>query len=249
MRRRTLLCVSFALAVHGAAFLALDRFWFLAATHRPSVDRDRAIELVPEEPDPVALPVTLAAAVPPPQIAPALKPEKRTEPKSEPRLERKPESKPEVQPIAVIQPAPVPPASEAAAVVASVTPVAASSSGFTTAPLSSAAASTAENSSSVANARPSTVPVFSPSTYPSDQKPAYPENARRRKQEGIVVLAVEVSAKGRALQVEVETSSGFPLLDKAALDDVRHGRFKPALLDGVPTASHVLVPVRFQLKD
>ena len=69
MRRRTLLCVLFAVTFHGAAFLALDRFWFLAAPHRPSVDRDRGIELVPEEPDPVALPVTLAAAVSPPQIA------------------------------------------------------------------------------------------------------------------------------------------------------------------------------------
>jgi hypothetical protein len=62
MRRRTLTCVLFTVAVHGASVLALDQLWALAASHRSHVDRDGVIEPVAFVLDAVAPPVALAAA-------------------------------------------------------------------------------------------------------------------------------------------------------------------------------------------
>lgn len=84
--------------------------------------------------------------------------------------------------------------------------------------------------------------------YDRNPPPAYPAAARRAKQEGRVLLAVVVSAQGRALSVALKQSSGFPLLDEAALAGVKSWRFKPARLAGIAVETAVDVPIRFQLK-
>ena len=244
MRRRTFICVSFAVALHGAAFLALDRFWFLAATHRPPVDPESVIELVPSVPEAVALPVALAAAVPPPHLATALELEKQLASKPEPKVEPKTEVKPEP----LLQPKPAPPALEVVEVVASDALATSASLASTPVPVNASAVNAAVNLSFVANDHPSPAPLATPPAYRRNPKPMYPANARLKKQEGDVLLTVEVSAQGRALRVEVATSSGFASLDEAALTTVlRRWRFEPARLDGVPTVARVQVPVRFQL--
>ena len=241
MRRRTLICVSFAVALHGAAYLALDRFWIMAATHRPEVDRDSVIELVPSVTEPVVIPVALA---------PTSELEKPPKPKTETKFEPEPEFKPEVKAEPVIQLATVPSAPSAVVVAASATPVPSFGSASTTVPLNAVTATAAVNPSAVANQRPAIAPVVTQPAYLRKPKPVYPASARLKRQEGIVLLAVEVSAQGKPLRVEVETSSGFALLDEAALTTVlRRWRFTPAQLDGVPVADRVQVPVQFQLDD
>lgn len=83
--------------------------------------------------------------------------------------------------------------------------------------------------------------------YRSNPAPEYPAEARRLKQQGVVVLAVVVSAQGRPTSVKLSRSSGFAALDKAALDAVSRWSFEPAQTAGIPVASHVDVPVRFSL--
>jgi len=78
--------------------------------------------------------------------------------------------------------------------------------------------------------------------------PAYPYGARRRGQEGRVVLSVEVLPTGDAGAISVERSSGVASLDRAATDAVRRWRFRPARRDGKPVRATVQVPVRFALK-
>lgn len=78
--------------------------------------------------------------------------------------------------------------------------------------------------------------------------PRYPYAARRRGQEGRVLLRVEVLPSGEAGQVEVMASSGVVSLDRAAADAVRRWRFRPAQRGGVPVRATVQVPVRFALK-
>jgi len=85
--------------------------------------------------------------------------------------------------------------------------------------------------------------------YLRNPLPSYPRVARRRHIEGTVVLFVAVSAEGRPTQVRVESSSGFDLLDRAALDAVNRWRFEPARRNGVAAAGQVLVPVRFKLEN
>jgi protein TonB len=84
--------------------------------------------------------------------------------------------------------------------------------------------------------------------YYRNPPPPYPAEARRLKQEGKVLLEVVVSAEGRVADLALKQSSGFPLLDEAALKAVRHWRFKPARLAGLMTQTKVQIPIRFELR-
>jgi len=86
-----------------------------------------------------------------------------------------------------------------------------------------------------------------PSGLSANRKPVYPELARRRGQEGLVVLLAEVDAGGAATSVSVQHSSGHRLLDEAAVSAVRRWRFKPARYAGADVAGRVRVPVEFRL--
>ncbi len=83
--------------------------------------------------------------------------------------------------------------------------------------------------------------------YLNNPAPAYPPLARRLREQGTVMLRVHVDADGRATEVEIKTSSGFPRLDQAALQTVRQWRFVPGRLGGKAVAAWVLVPVAFSL--
>jgi protein TonB len=67
-------------------------------------------------------------------------------------------------------------------------------------------------------------------------------------QQGKVLVRVFVSAAGAAEQVQLRSSSGFDLLDDAALDAVRRWRFVPARRAGEPVPAWVLVPITFTLQ-
>ena len=83
----------------------------------------------------------------------------------------------------------------------------------------------------------------------SDLPPVYPEAARRRGQQGRVIVRVEVSADGRPLSVNIEQGSGYASLDEAAENAVQKWRFVPATHDGAPVPSTTEVPIRFKLVD
>lgn len=85
--------------------------------------------------------------------------------------------------------------------------------------------------------------------YFQNQPPEYPQLARQMHQEGLVILSVEIDQKGMPVQVEVEQSSGYQLLDRAALKAVRHWRFQPERRGDLPVKSKVAVPVRFRLEE
>lgn len=77
--------------------------------------------------------------------------------------------------------------------------------------------------------------------------PIYPETARRAGWEGRVTVRVEVSADGLPIRVALEKSSGYGVLDQAALRAVKNWRFQPRTLGGVVMAGTVDVPVNFTL--
>jgi protein TonB len=85
--------------------------------------------------------------------------------------------------------------------------------------------------------------------YRKNPELPYPAAARRRRQEGVVLLDVKVSAQGRPLRVELKHSSGIQILDEAALTAVRTWEFQPARAGLNPVESDVEVPVRFRLAD
>lgn len=83
----------------------------------------------------------------------------------------------------------------------------------------------------------------------SNAAPRYPYLARRQSQEGRVVLRVQVTADGAAAAVRLRQSSGYRLLDEAAVEAVKKWRFVPAIRAGAPVAGSVDVPVSFKLTD
>ena len=85
--------------------------------------------------------------------------------------------------------------------------------------------------------------------YLKNPKPKYPPVAERRNQQGTVVLNVTVSASGRAIKIAIKKSSGFELLDQAAVTAVREWEFTPARIGTQAVESEIEVPWRFTLSN
>jgi len=80
--------------------------------------------------------------------------------------------------------------------------------------------------------------------------PRYPKPALLAGHEGTVLLRIHVDVDGRPTRVEVASSSGHRLLDRAAVEfAMRQLRFKPAQRDGRPVPAIAQVPVAFALPD
>ena len=86
-------------------------------------------------------------------------------------------------------------------------------------------------------------------SYLHNNPPAYPLAARRMGLQGRVVLHVEVLAGGKCGNIEIHKSSGYIMLDNAALETVKTWRFVPARQAGNSVDKWFMIPVQFSLKD
>ncbi|MFZ5758525.1 MAG: energy transducer TonB [Thermodesulfobacteriota bacterium] len=84
-------------------------------------------------------------------------------------------------------------------------------------------------------------------SYADNPAPPYPPLARRRGQTGTVEVEVLVSPHGRAEDIRLAHASGHTLLDRAALETVRHWRFVPGRRGNETVAMWVRIPIRFAL--
>lgn len=76
--------------------------------------------------------------------------------------------------------------------------------------------------------------------------PQYPLLARRRKQEGRVVLSISIGENGCVTGIEVMEASN-PIFIGPSVEAVKKSSFAPAMRNGVPVASKALLPIRFTL--
>ena len=90
--------------------------------------------------------------------------------------------------------------------------------------------------------------VYARPKYKENPLPHYPKVARRRGYEGRTLLMVEVLENGTAGEIEIKESSGFKVLDTAALRSVRGWTFVPGTINGKRTEQWIRVPIRFVLK-
>lgn len=98
------------------------------------------------------------------------------------------------------------------------------------------------------NAAPSTDADYKLSAL-NNPKPPYPPYAYKAKQEGQVILSVEVLASGESGQISIFSSSGFELLDESALSTVKKWHFVPAKKEGQVVPQTIRVPITFSLKN
>lgn len=77
----------------------------------------------------------------------------------------------------------------------------------------------------------------------------YPHGARLRGEEGVVTVRAFIMPSGKTSAAEVVNSSGFSLLDQAAINAVRRAAFIPIHKKHQPIESEALLTFRFSLLD
>ncbi len=77
-------------------------------------------------------------------------------------------------------------------------------------------------------------------------EPGFSDEARKAKQQGIVLLQLVVGKDGHTYDIHVRQSLGMGL-DEKAMEAVRSWRFRPATLNGQPVATQIGVEVDFHL--
>ena len=84
--------------------------------------------------------------------------------------------------------------------------------------------------------------------YLINPPPPYPQIARKRGFQGVVVLEVLVDQNGNPADLRVLSSSGHPVLDRTAMAAVKNWTFDPGTRGEQKVRMWVRVPIRFQLK-
>lgn len=77
-------------------------------------------------------------------------------------------------------------------------------------------------------------------------EPVYPEEARKDRLEGRVVIKTVIDEQGQVQNPTVEGSSGHASLDQSALDAISAWTFKPATLHGKPVAVVYWLTINFK---
>lgn len=78
--------------------------------------------------------------------------------------------------------------------------------------------------------------------------PKYPAEALAQRIGGKMVLAIDIDATGKPIEVEVVQSEPAGVFDQATVDAAMQWRFQPEIKDGKPVSSRVRVPVEFRAK-
>lgn len=236
MRRESVISIGLALASHAVVLFGVP-----AILLRPAV----------KSPEPAYIEVSLAAAPPALESAtPTDEPEPQVSqpaplPTPKPETETLPPKQETIQPEPVIPPPdpedlkpPVTPPQIAPASRPDSAPASLAAEG---APAASINANTNHASAS------SEYQHLSQPYYVKRGQARYPLEAKRLRQEGTVVLTLYINALGKLDKIEVNQSSGFPLLDEAAIAAERQSRFRPAYQGNRPVACRAEVPYRFVL--
>ena len=216
------------LAVHALALWGLQRL--PGATPAPMVIPAQVIAtFITPEPEPIVMPEPMPLAPPEPVV----------QPKPVPKPQPKPQPKPKPQPLpkAVASPDPAP----ATAPTGTLDPE-------PTAPATPTPAPTAAQASATTDAPAAIVMPSSSAAYLNNPRPSYPSISRRMGEQGKVMLRVFVNAQGQPEQIQIQQSSGFDRLDKAAVDAVRRWKFTPDSRNGMAEAMWNIVPINFVLE-
>lgn len=214
-----------SVALHGLLFGS--SLWFLKELPRPKKVAVQEIFLADNIPDaPMSSPQPRQAS--PRQLEAPVKPVP-TKPKPKPRRKVISEPSPEVPPsLAMARPGPAP-----------------------AAPVARGRSTSAPPGPGGGTGAGPHLTDFGSATGPAFLRrvsPVYPEQARRRGQEGKVLLRLTIDERGNLQKVEVLEGAGFGF-EEAAVEAVKHSSFRPASIEGKPVPSIARLPIRFVLRN
>jgi protein TonB len=81
----------------------------------------------------------------------------------------------------------------------------------------------------------------------NNKPPFYPMSARKMSIEGKVLLEVEVNPEGFPNDIKIAKTSGYKILDSAALDAVSKWKFIPAKKGNINILTRIFIPIEFKL--
>lgn len=90
--------------------------------------------------------------------------------------------------------------------------------------------------------------ISTPRFRVTPRPPVYPNKARDLEQEGVAMVRVKLDHFGNAAEVTILESSGYALLDHAAIRAARGWQFEPERRGGRPVIAWVHIPVHFALR-
>lgn len=93
------------------------------------------------------------------------------------------------------------------------------------------------------------VPPDVRAAYANNPKPVYPLQSKKLHESGTSRLHVLVGQNGRVQDIEVDRSSGFSRLDRAAMAAVQEWKFTPARQGENTVAAWVFVPINWNLDE
>ncbi len=114
--------------------------------------------------------------------------------------------------------------------------------------LESTTTATVQPATQIENTLPGAVLKIARPLYKQNTSPPYPPKARRMGYEGIVILKVLINKNGGVNSLTVLESSGYDILDQAALSAVKKWLFEPGTEGGIKKKMWVKIPIRFQLE-
>ncbi len=198
-------------------------------------------EPTPEPPQPVVEP-------PPPEPEPVVEPDPEPEPEVKPEPEPEPEPVVEKPPMPAPKPKPKPkpkpqPKPQPKQEVKPETPP------VQTPPAGAVDGAQATQSPQQGPPPDQPVLVSSIEFQGARPMPSYPMASRRMREEGRVLVLVEINTQGLVDRATIDTSSGFPRLDESALTAARKAKFKPYTRNGVAYPAKAKIPFDFVMRN
>jgi protein TonB len=93
---------------------------------------------------------------------------------------------------------------------------------------------------------PAGIEAKQPPTFFNNPPPRYPELAKQRGWEGDVLLRLMIDETGKVTEVTVERTSGYKILDAAAVNAIRLWRAEPSRRFGRAVKTVEYLPVQFR---
>ncbi|MGE8636224.1 MAG: energy transducer TonB [Achromobacter piechaudii] len=238
-------------ALHAAVIGAI----FMAPEHRPELEQPEAVMVsLIDAPVPQVAKAEPTPEPPQPVVEPPPEPQPEVEPDPEPEPELKPEPEPEPEPVVEKPPMPAPKPKPKPKPKPQPKPQPKQEVKPETPPVQTPPAGAvdgAQASQSPQQGPPPDQPVLVSSIEFQGARPmpTYPMASRRMREEGRVLVLVEINTQGLVERATIDTSSGFSRLDESALAAARKAKFKPYTRNGVAYPAKAKIPFDFVMRN